>query len=86
MKMKLTEPNVTTIHAELSAAHERVYKLIIVKEIGAFHKLEQMRHLRLLEKLAAWTRDDGSDRNKIIAEMHRRTPRRLYPGDEPEHF
>ena len=86
VKIKFTEHDVTTMHAKLAAAREPVLKLIRIRELAACHKLEQMCHLRLLEKLTAWKRDDGFDRNKIIAEKHWRTLRRLYSGDDPKHF
>ena len=59
--MTFTKHDVTVMHVELPAACERVHNLIRMKEIAEFHKLEQMRHLRLRETLAAWKRDNGFD-------------------------
>ena len=80
--MEFTEHNLTAMLAELAAVRE----LILVTKLATSHKLEQIRRLRVHEKVTAWKRGDGFDRNEIIAERHRRTLRRLYLGDDPEHF
>ena len=41
------------MHAELKAIRKRVRKLIMVGEIAASHRLEEINFLRLREKLAA---------------------------------
>ena len=86
MNIKFKEHDVTTMHAESAAVRERVHKPTLLRERAASHKLEQIRHPRLLEKLATWKRDDDFDRNEILAEMHRRNIWRLYSGDDPKHF
>ena len=54
VKMAFTEHEVIVMHAELAAISERAHKLILVRKIAAFHRLEQMHHIRILEKLAVW--------------------------------
>ena len=60
--MSVTERDVTVMHAELKADCRRVHKLIVVRKIAAPHRLEEMNHLRLLEKLAALRGSYGFDR------------------------
>ena len=72
-------------HAELTAICERVHMLILVREIAASHRLEQMYHLRLLEKVSVWRRNDGFDRNEVLAERQGRTQRHVYSVDGSEH-
>ena len=59
------------MHAKSAAIRERGHKLILVTEIAASHRLDQMRHFRLLEKLTAWRRNNGFDRIDILAERQR---------------
>ena len=61
------------MHAEVAAICERVYGLIRVRDITISHTLQQICHLRLHAKRAAWKRDDGFDRREVIAERQRRT-------------
>ena len=68
VKLSFTEHGVTAMHAELAAIRERVHKLFRIRGIAVSHKLEHIRHFRLLEKLAAWKRDDGFDSREVIAE------------------
>ena len=72
-------------HAELTAICERVHMLILVRKIAASHKLEKMHHVRLLEKVAPWRRNDGFDRSEVLAERQRRTQRHVYSVDVSEH-
>ena len=45
-----------------------------------------MRRVRMLKKQAAWEREGGFDRIKIITERHEETLRRLYATFDPEPF
>ena len=81
----LTEQDITAMHAELAAVRERVHKPIMVREIETSHRLDQMHHLRLLEKLAAWSRNNGFDRSEVLAERQRRTRGRVFLVDNPKH-
>ena len=78
VKITFTEHDVTTMHTELAAIRERVHKLIWVRESATSHK-----YLRLLQKLAAWKRDDGFDRREVIAE--RRALKHVCLVDDPKH-
>ena len=53
VKMNFTEHNLIAMHAELAAFCEPMHKLILVREIAASHRLDQMHHLRLLKTVAA---------------------------------
>ena len=53
-------------------------ELIQDRELASSHHLEQTRHVRMLEKQAAWKRKAGFDRIEIIVEMHEHTLRRLH--------
>ena len=75
-----------TVLADLAAVCGRVYKLIRVRELAEFHKLEQMLCILMLEQKAAWKREDGFDRNEAIAERHERALRRLCTDYDPEPF
>ena len=86
MKMKFITHDVTDMQAELAVVRERVHKLVLIREFAASHKLEQILRVRVPKQAAAWKREDGFDRNEIIAERYRRTLRRLYAGDDPEPF
>ena len=55
--MNHTEHNGTAMHAELNAVRKQARKLILVTEIVTSHRLDEMNHLRLREKLAAWRRE-----------------------------
>ena len=66
------------MHAELTAIHDRMQKLILVMEIVASHRLDQMNHLRLLENLAAWRRTNGFDRFEVLTERQHRTQGHVY--------
>ena len=70
--------------ADLAITRGRVRKLIRVRELAASHKLEKMRRVRMLEKQAAWKREDGFDRIEVIAEMHEHTLRRLHASFDSE--
>ena len=78
VKITFTEHDVTTMHTELAAIRERVHKLIWVRESATSHK-----YLRLLQKLAAWKRDDGFDRREVTAE--RRALKHVCLVDDPKH-
>ena len=73
------------MHAELAATHERVHKLILVRDTAVSHRLEQMHHLLLLEKLTAWRRNDAFDRSEVLTEKQRRTQGCVYSVNDPEH-
>ena len=63
---------------------ERVGELIRDRELASSHQLEQMRHVRMLEKQAAWKRERGFDRTEIKTEMHEHTLRGLNEGFDSE--
>ena len=73
------------MYADLAAICERVHICIRVKEITISHKLKQMCHLRLLEKSAAWKRDDRFDRREVTAERQHRPLGHLCSVDDPKH-
>ena len=81
------ERDVRVVTAALRATRERVCELIRDKELASSHQLEQMRHVRMLEKQAAWKREGSFDRIEIVAEIHEQTLRRLHAGfnSEPLH-
>ena len=45
-----------------------------------------MHHLRLLEKVEAWKKDDGFNRRGVVAERQRRTLGYVRSVDDPEHL
>ena len=61
-------------------------KLIRVRDFAATHTLEQIRRVRMLEKQAAWKREDGFDRIDTMAEMDEETLGRLHAGFDLEPF
>ena len=66
---------------ELAASHaQHVREFVRERELASSHKLKQMRRVHMLEKQAAWDREGGFDRIKIIAEMYEQTLRRLHAG------
>ena len=65
--MNFTKHDVTAMHAELAATRERVHKLILAREIAASYRLDQINHLRLQDKLAAWRRTNGFDRSEVLS-------------------
>ena len=66
--MNFNKHDVITIHADLAAARERVHKLIGVKELDASHKLDEMNHLWLPEKLAVSRKINGFNRIEVLDE------------------
>ena len=56
VKTTFTERDVHAMLADLAAVRERVHKLIRARELAAFHKLEQMRRVQMLQKPAAQKR------------------------------
>ena len=54
--MRFTERSVTVMHAKVKSVCRYVRKLVMVRRIAASHKLEEMKHFRLPEKLSAWRR------------------------------
>ena len=81
-EMNFTKHDVSVIIAELTATHECVQELITVREIATFHTLDQINHLWLLEKLAAWRRTNGFDRSKVLAERQHRSQGHVYLVDD----
>ena len=71
MKMNFAKHDVIVVNEELTAARERMHKIVVVREIAASHILYQMNNIRLLEKLAAWRRTNGLDINEVLAERQR---------------
>ena len=53
------------MHAKSTAVRERVHKYILVGEIRASHRLEEIYYLRQLEIFAAWRRTNGFDRADV---------------------
>ena len=47
--MKFTEHNVTAMLAELYAVHQYAHEFILVRELAASHKLEQMCRVPMLK-------------------------------------
>ena len=84
--MTFTEHDMTTMHADLAAICERVHKLILIRGITAPHRLDQMHHLRLLEKFAVWKINNGIDMSEALADRQCKTLGRVYLVDDPEHF
>ena len=68
LKITLTEHCVTAMHAEVAASRERVYIPVRIRDITISHKLQQICHLRLHDRRAAWKRDDEFDRREVVAE------------------
>ena len=85
MEINSTEQDITTMHAELTAICERVQKLILVKENAASHRLDEIYHLQLLEKLVAWRRNNEFARSEVLTERKRRTRGRVCSVDDPKH-
>ena len=86
MKISFTEHDVIAMHAELAAIRERVHKLILVREIVASHRFDQINHhFRLLEKLVAWRRRRSFDRSEVLAERQCRTQRRVCSVDDTDY-
>ena len=56
LKKNFDQHDVIATHAELTTTCERVRKVSLVRKITAFHILDQINHLRLLDKIAAWRR------------------------------
>ena len=82
--MTFTEHDVTVMHTELAALRDRVNKRILVSKIAASHKVEQMRHLRLLERVGACKREDGFDIERNSCEAAQDLGR-VCSVDNPEH-
>ena len=72
--------------AKLDAIRERLHKLVLVREIAASHRLDQMNHLRLQKKLTTWRRNNCCERNETLAVRQRRTQGRVCSVDNPGHF
>ena len=83
--MNIIEHDVTAVYIELLVFHERAHKLILVREIAASHRMDKIHHLRLLEKLAAWRKNDGFDRSEVLAEKQRRIQEHVCSVDGPKH-
>ena len=56
MKMFFTEGEVTAVQAELAVLREHGHKLMLVGEMVASYRKEQLHSLRQLERHAAWLR------------------------------
>ena len=85
-KMPCLECNVRLMIAVLRATRECMRELIWDRELASLHQLEKVRHVRMLEKQAAWKREGGFDRIEIIAEMYEKTLRRLHAGFDSKPF
>ena len=76
------------MHAESKAIRKHVRKLILVREIAASHRLEEINHLRLRKKLAAWRGYYGFDRIGVHDEWLRqhRSQGTVCLIDDPKHY
>ena len=73
MKICFTKHGVIAIHAEVAEIRKRVYRKILVRrEDAVSHKSDKIYHLRLLEKLATWRRNNDFDRSEVLAERQGR--------------
>ena len=63
--MNCTECDVTAMLAELREACKRIPKLSMLRKTVVTHRLKELRHLRAVEKLAAWRRSNGFDRCNV---------------------
>ena len=70
----------------IAAIRERVHKIIMVRELIAFYRLDNMNQLRLQEKLAPWRRSNDFDKTEVMAERQHRTQGRVCSAEDPEHF
>ena len=84
--MNFAKDDVIAIHAELTAARERVHTLMRVWDLTVSHKLDRMNHLRLLEKFAAWRRTNGFDMSEVLTETQHRAQGHTCSVDDPEHY
>ena len=76
--MPFPEHDICLMIAILRVTRKRVRELIRDRELASSNKQEQMlRRVKMLEKKAAWKREDGFNRIEIVAEMHEQTLRRL---------
>ena len=78
------ECDVRLMLAVLRVTRECVRELIRDRELASSHQQEQMRHVRMLEKQAAWKREGSFDRIEFIDLMHEHTLRRLHAGFDLE--
>ena len=62
-----------------------MHKLILVREIAVFHRLDKIYHLRLSEKLATW-RSIGFDRIEVQDEKQHRSQGHMCSVDDLEHY
>ena len=62
VKIKYTEDEVSATIAESRKACKRLRKLGMIRKTVATHRLKNLRHLRVVEKLATWRRTYGFDR------------------------
>ena len=83
--MNSIKHDIINMHTELAEAHERVHKLIRVWELAESHKLDQMNHLQLLEKLAASRRTNDFHTSEALAERQHRTQGYMCSVDYPKH-
>ena len=61
------------LHAEVEAICKRVRKLIIVREIAASHRIDEMNHLRLRKTLAVWKTNNDFDKIDVQDERQHRS-------------
>ena len=78
--MPYPKRDVRLMIAKLKATRGRVRELTLDGELASSHEVEQMQHVRMLEKQAAWKSEAGFDRIDIIAEMHEQTLRPRHAG------
>ena len=73
------------MHAELDALHKRVDELKLVREISTSHRSDEMNHLRLRKKLAAWRRKNGFDIIEVQDERQHRSEGHMCSVDDLKH-
>ena len=83
---KKPDRDVIAMFTDLAAVRKRVHKLILVRDLATFNKLEQMQYVRMLKRQATRTQEDSFDRIKVMAEKQRRTLELLCSEHDPEHF
>ena len=75
------------MHTELDVFCKHVQKHILVREIATSHRLDEMNHLRLREKLAVWRRTNGFDRIEVQDDrQHGSEGIYMCSVDDPTHY
>ena len=74
------------MHAELKAISKRVRKLILVRDIYAPHRLNEISHHQMREKHATWRRNNGFGRIEVQDEWQHRSHGCVCSVDDPKHY